>query len=219
MYWLGPFEYPSKQALLDRLKYFVRTATPGRITNAEGVQKLHLLLALHPDAERKIGVGIDHFLIKRNELAGRGLHLVRIDGSSESFSYKKCITGVAQSHHGKVCEALRFVVRPQLDTFRAALTFPVKCAISGQDIVHPNDLNIDHNIPFWRLLKQFCVEHALDLKTLETAGNGLSLSLVNGSVSTAFEAFHREHAELQPASKQANAMKGGTFKAAQRKES
>jgi hypothetical protein len=215
MYWLGPFEYPSKQALLDRLKHFVCSATPGRITSAEGIQKLRLLVALHPDAERKIGVGIDHFLIKRNELAGRGLHLVRIDGSTESFSYKKCISGIAQSHHGKVCEALRFVVRPQLDTFRAALTFPVKCAISGQDIVHPNDLHVDHKIPFWRLLEQFCVEHDLDLRTLETAGSGLSLYLVDSSVSTAFEAFHQEHALLQPACRVANIIKGGRIKPAQ----
>ncbi|POA28517.1 hypothetical protein C1884_00125 [Pseudomonas sp. GW460-R15] len=34
--------------------------------------KLHLLLALHPDAERKIGVGVEHFRIERNELAGVG---------------------------------------------------------------------------------------------------------------------------------------------------
>jgi hypothetical protein len=34
---------------------------------------MHLLIAMHPEASRKIGVGIDHFKIVRNALgAGRG---------------------------------------------------------------------------------------------------------------------------------------------------
>lgn len=37
------------------------TGDVGQITHPVAVQKLHLLLALHPDAERKTGVGVDHF--------------------------------------------------------------------------------------------------------------------------------------------------------------
>ncbi|WP_323157583.1 DCL family protein [Pseudomonas fulva] len=70
MYWLGPFEYHCKQALLDALKKYLRTARMGRVRHTIAIQKLHLLVALHPDAERKIGVGVDHFLIVRNELSG-----------------------------------------------------------------------------------------------------------------------------------------------------
>lgn len=71
MYWLGPFEYRSKQELLDRLKHFVRTADIGQVTHPVAIQKLHLLLAFYLDADRKVGVGVDHFRIDRNELAGR----------------------------------------------------------------------------------------------------------------------------------------------------
>jgi hypothetical protein len=209
MYWLGPFEYPSKQALLDGLKHFVRTADLGQITHPIAVQKLHLLLAMHPEADRKIGVGVDHFLLQRNVLAGRGLHVVRLDGTTDSFSYKRCITGVTQSHHGKVCEALRFAVRPQLDTFRAGLVWPVTCAISHMEIAHPSDLHIDHKIPFWRLLERFCMEHQVDLASLEVAGNGVTLALVDGEVMTAFVAYHQRYAQLQPACRKSNVWKGG----------
>ncbi|VVM38457.1 DCL family protein [Pseudomonas viridiflava] len=209
MYWLGPFDYPSKQALLDRLKRFLQSAQPGRVTHPEVIQKLNLLVALHPDAQRKIGVGIDHFCIKKNQLAGRGLQLVRIDGSMENFSYKKCIMGVAQSSHGKVCEALRFAVRPQLDAFRATLTFPLQCAISGAEISHPKNLHIDHKIPFWKLLESFCAFHDVDLQSLETTGNGMDLALTDQFVTKAFEDFHQTHAQLQPASKSANTLKAG----------
>lgn len=208
MYWLGPFEYRSKQALLDGLKMYLRTAPLGRVTHRVAIQKLHLLLALHPDAERKIGSGVDHFRIVRNELSGRGFRLVRLDGSQETFSYTKCITGVAQSAYGKACEALRFAVRPQLDAFRDQLIFPARCAISGEPIVHSNDLHVDHKTPFWRLLVRFCQAHQVDLSTLQTTGNGMSLALVDRGVTYAFVAYHFDHAKLQPSCKAANLRKG-----------
>lgn len=209
MYWLGPFEYPSKQALLDRLKHFIQTADLGRITHEVAIQKLHLLLALHPDAGRKIGVGVDHFYLERNQLAGRGLRLLRVDGTIDSFSYKRCITGITQSHHGKVCEALRFAVRLQIDTFRARLGWPVNCAITGREIRHSNDLQIDHKVAFWRILDKFSREYHIDLPNLQVVGNGATLALADRELTQLFVDFHLRHAQLQPTCKQANVEKGG----------
>lgn len=210
MYWLGPFQYSSKQELLDGLKVFVATAPVGMVSHKIAIQKLHLLIALHPDAERKIGSGIDHFKVQRNVLgAGQGLWLVRSDGTEESFSYKRCITGVRQSSYGKVCEALRFSVRSQLIAYRETLTLPAICAISGEEIVHRSNLHIDHKVPFWRLLQAFSEIHGIDLSVLDTVGSGEGLALVDQEISKAFETFHLTHAELQPSSKTANILKGG----------
>ncbi|EMB9880709.1 DUF3223 domain-containing protein [Pseudomonas aeruginosa] len=50
------------------------TASVGKVSHKTAIQKLHLLIALHPDAERKIGSGIDHFKVERNVLgAGQDL--------------------------------------------------------------------------------------------------------------------------------------------------
>ncbi|MDY0833566.1 MULTISPECIES: DCL family protein [unclassified Pseudomonas] len=210
MFWLGPFEYKSKKDLLDRLKNYLQKAQIGMITNKLAVKKMHLLIAMHPDASRKMGVGIDHFKIVRNQVgAGRGIRLVRIDGSEEGFSYKRCITGAVQSPHGKVCEALRFTVRSQLIAFRDALGLPVKCAISDVIITDRKDLHIDHKDPFWILLERFCQDRKVDLAALETSGNGENLALMDLKISTAFEDYHRLHAELQPLLKAANVAKGG----------
>ena len=210
MYWLGPFQYSSKQELLDRLKVFVATAPIGRVTHKIAIQKLHLLTALLPDAERKIGSGVDHFKVERNALgAEQGLWLVRGDGTEDSFSYKRCINGVRQSSYGKVCEALRFSVRSQLIEFRETLKLPSRCAISGEEIMHRSNLPIDHKVPFWRLLLAFSEIHRVDLSLLDTVGSGETLALVDQAISKAFEAFHLPHAELQPSSKTVNALKGG----------
>ncbi|HCF2340672.1 DUF3223 domain-containing protein [Pseudomonas aeruginosa] len=210
MYWLGPFQYSSKQELLDKLKIFVGNAPIGRVSHKIAIQKLHLLIALHPDAERKIGLGVDHFTIKRNALgAGQGIWIVRTDGSEASFSYRRCLTGVRQSPYGKVCEALRFSVRSQLIAFRETLKIPARCAISGKEIIHRHDLHIDHKVPFWKLLLAFAEVRQLDLSQLDTVGSGETLALADQDISKAFEAFHLVHAELQPSSRTANALKGG----------
>jgi len=210
MFWLGPFEYKSKKELLDRLKDYLQNAPIGVITSKLAVKKLHLLIAMLPEASRKIGVGIDHFKIVKNELeAGRGIRLVRTDGSEDGFSYKRCISGVIQSPHGKVCEALRFTVRSQLIAFRDALGLPVRCAASGVIITDRKDLHIDHREPFWVLLERFCHDHQVDLTTLETTGNGENLALVDQKVTSEFEEYHRLHTELQPLLKAANVAKGG----------
>lgn len=112
MFWLGPFEYKSKKELLDRLKDYLQNAPIGVITNKLAVKKMHLLIAMHPEARRKIGVGIDHFKTVRNPLgAGRGIRLVRTDGSEDGFSYKRCISGVIQSPHEHVEEGSFPVMR------------------------------------------------------------------------------------------------------------
>ncbi|WP_447759596.1 DUF3223 domain-containing protein [Pseudomonas moraviensis] len=106
------------------------------ITSPSAIKKLHLLIVMHPDAERKIGVGVDHFKIKRNALGGdSGFWLVCSDRSEESFSYERCFTGVVQSPHDKVCEALRFAVRGQMRAFRQGLGLPLQCSVSEPDII------------------------------------------------------------------------------------
>lgn len=210
MFWLGPFEYKSKKELLDRLKSYLQNAPTGEITNKLAVKKMHLLIAMHPEANRKIGVGIEYFRIERNALgSGRGLKLIRTDGSEDTFSYKRCITGAVQSPHGKVCEALRFAVRAQLIAFRDSLGLPVMCSISGAIITDRKDLHIDHKEPFWILLERFCQDRKVDLTAIETSGNGENLALKDLKISSAFEEYHRLHAELQPLLKAANVAKGG----------
>ncbi|MFJ5282872.1 hypothetical protein ACIP66_03320 [Pseudomonas sp. NPDC088429] len=139
----------------------------------------------------------------------RGIKLARTDGSEEGFSYKRCITGVVQSPHGKVCEALRFVVRSQMIAFRDALGMAVKCAVSGAIITDRKNLHIDHREPFWILLERFCEDRQVDLTTLETYANGENLALVNQKLSSEFEEYHRLHAALQQLSKATNVAEGG----------
>lgn len=212
MFRLGPYKYTSKEELKAKLKTFLEAAPDGPVSHPMAIEKLNCLLLLHPRAEEKIGSGICQFVIARNELgSGKGFKVVRVDGTEERFSYKACIDGQEVTNRFKAIEALRFAVRLQLAEFRRSLTLPIVCAITGLPIATNSELHIDHKLPFWRLVREFCRQYSVDLNCVETKGSGEHLQLVDKSLESQFQQFHSNCAILQPSLKEANLNKGASL--------
>lgn len=51
---------------------------------------LHLLLERHPEATKKIGVGVASFSVRSGDYSTRCFWVNRTDGSTEKFSFKVC---------------------------------------------------------------------------------------------------------------------------------
>jgi hypothetical protein len=54
---------------------------------------LRAALALHPDADEKIGCGVVHFSVRSADFGSKCFWINRIDGTTEKFSYKACVRG------------------------------------------------------------------------------------------------------------------------------
>jgi hypothetical protein len=65
----------------------------GDRVNAADEQVLRAALALHPEAEAKIGCGITHFSVRSADFGTKCFWLNRTDGTTEKFSYKTCVRG------------------------------------------------------------------------------------------------------------------------------
>ena len=50
-------------------------------------------LALHPEAEAKVGCGITHFSVRSADFGSKCFWINRPDGTTEKFSYGKCVHG------------------------------------------------------------------------------------------------------------------------------
>lgn len=48
------------------------------------------LLAMHPEADEKIGVGIESFSVRTADFGTRCFWVNRSDGTTEKFSFKSC---------------------------------------------------------------------------------------------------------------------------------
>jgi hypothetical protein len=83
-------EYPSKAAVADRCKELLRTNEPGEPLDGAAHAFLLGLLALHPDAARKVGPGVARFYTVQNRFS-RCFYVRRTDSTEEDFSYTKCL--------------------------------------------------------------------------------------------------------------------------------
>lgn len=209
---LGPFHYPSKAALKKALKDFLGTAADGPITPPVRHHALLHLISRHPDAERKIGVGVHHFEVLSNTRgSGRSFVVVRLDETSVRFAYDKCIDRKMEAPEQRAKEAFRFAVRDQLWKYRSSIKLPIRCALTKRWIFKPEDMEIDHKVPFWMLLNRFLKEERLSISNVATIGNGEDLSLADPALKLRWQRFHAANAELQPLFKLENRAKGGAL--------
>ncbi|MFH4432823.1 DCL family protein [Vibrio diabolicus] len=213
MFRLGPYEYSSKEALKKKLKAFLKGDNEGDITHPQLIDKLSYLLMLHPDAERKIGSGINGFKVERNyQGSGKSFVVIRKDYSEERFSYKSCIDGTVATRRSMALEALRFCVRSQMADYRSSIVLPTECGITGKVINSISELHIDHVEPFSVLVKQFCKEYGISLCDLETSSNGETLALLSKEIEGNFQDYHRSQARLQPSLASENMKKSNLTK-------
>ena len=62
----------------------------GDKVSAEDAEHLTALVARHPEADEKIGVGIESFSVRTADYGTRCFWINRTDGTTEKFSFKAC---------------------------------------------------------------------------------------------------------------------------------
>lgn len=90
---IGHLHFKKKGDAAAHLKAMLHRYEVGDRVNADDAETLRAAIALHPDAEAKIGCGIIHFSVRTADFGTKCFWVNRIDGSSEKFSCKKCIYG------------------------------------------------------------------------------------------------------------------------------
>lgn len=88
---LGNMHFDKKGDALMEVRRTLQRYSPGQRVQLEDEDLLRALLARHPDAPIKMGVGVDHFMVRSADYGTQCFWLVRIDGTTERFSYKKCL--------------------------------------------------------------------------------------------------------------------------------
>ena len=66
---------------------------PGEVvTDSDGIEWAELLKR-HPEYAQKVGCGVHHFEVIAAEYGAQCFRIVRLDNSSDSFSYPACVSG------------------------------------------------------------------------------------------------------------------------------
>jgi|SRR5580704_1730903 hypothetical protein len=90
---IGLHHFSKKGDAATFLKAMLHKYDVGDKVSAGDADVLRAALALHPDATKKVGVGISHFSVRSADFGSKCFWVNRTDGSSEKFSYKTCIYG------------------------------------------------------------------------------------------------------------------------------
>ena len=141
------------------------------VSDPEHEEHLLLLIANHPEAVQKIGVGIDHFFVDYAFNGSCCFHLARIDGSSADFSFSTAVKGERPSLDREFKKTCRVAVQPYLfparDKFfqdKQYVEGRVKCELTGQLIIK-DEADIDHKgaLPFNVMVEAWITATKLEL--------------------------------------------------------
>lgn len=178
---------------------------------------LQEVLFYHPRYEEKIGVGVVSLRLEQNRHRnGNMLVLVRADGSSDDFSWYKCLekryaTDARRPESlDNLDSALRHTVYPDIAAFRAERTHNGLCwCVDTQ--AWESKSHVDHADPFFcEIVDMFLAEKKLrreDIKVVPLERGGHRLE--SQELADAWRRFHKKHAKLQMLSAHGNLSKGG----------
>lgn len=100
--------FPKQGEATAFFKAMLARYTDGEFLNSDDEDILYELLQRHPEADQKIGLGVQAFFRNKSpDHPTSCFHVLRIDGSTTDFGYPACVTGRAPSLGHAFYEACR----------------------------------------------------------------------------------------------------------------
>ena len=88
---IGGIDFPRKGDALEYLRLMLWRYSPGDRVSEDDTAFLKAALPRHPEADEKIGAGIDYFLVRSDEYGKQCFWVVRTDNTTDRFSYKSLV--------------------------------------------------------------------------------------------------------------------------------
>lgn len=183
----------------------------GQLLNKSDFNEILNLLETHPRKEEKIGVGIKQIKISKLKYKTKAFELVRLDGSTEYFSYTKRINAPRTSTT-RFSEACRKAIQEDLKDVKQAYfdkhskKGKVRCQ-ETKELLSWEQLNIDHRQPntFSVILDRFIELNNINLEKIEYIEiDGEGNELADLDIKKKFIEYHKEKANLRIVNKNNN---------------
>jgi len=169
------------------------------------------LLKIHPNAQEKIGAGVKEIIIDETRYKTKCFNVIRVDSSSEIFSYIKCINGNLSdlAKFRKTCidviaDDVRLV---KLSFFKGnSKKGRVRCQETGK-LSRWEELNVDHRQPntFSVIVDRFIELYRIDLASVEYIETIDNVYLFKANdLAENFKKYHKEKANLRLVRKDVN---------------
>lgn len=208
---IGENEFGTKKEALNHYKTILNFYEFGEILNGKDFLDIINLLKKHPRVKEMAGAGIEKVRVARSKYNTKSFELVRVDDSTEFFSYTKRINS-PKSDFTRFSEACRKAVQEDLRNVKLVYFEKfskkgfVKCQESGV-LSKWEDLNVDHRQPntFSVIVDRFIELKMLDLKIIEYKQiDGGPNEFTDGNLREEFRQYHSNKANLRIVRKNVN---------------
>jgi Protein of unknown function (DUF3223) len=194
---------PSPSAPKVRHHEYCKSLIAQRSLTFEDEDYLFDLLLNHPDAKQKVGCGVDSIYIGPTPFGTYGFFLERVDGTSDNFSYKRCIDG-RPPLRAEVINALRHVVADDMSEFKRT-NFNGRCEKTGRPLAF-DDAEVHHaGVLFVEIADRFadiCGGYkAIPLRPKRDDDYG---RVIRADYAERFRAYHTRRARLMIVSRRMN---------------
>lgn len=205
--------FTTKKDLQERVRSILWSYKDGDAVNMFDTPFLLALFDQHPDAEQKIGVGVNHIEVRRNPVytQTQGFWIVRTDGTETDISYLECLTPTP--HSKRFERACRVAVEPSTMAFKQVFFDNAigiqPCPLTG-DVLTFIGSHVDHVAPqtFKSLLADFVRDMSLDIEKIQVDGRGIDGvvqdTIADESLRRQWIQYHNEHAVLRVISRTGN---------------
>lgn len=216
-YVLGGVGFTSKEAIRQYAKTILRESAPGYWLESDQLAVISDLMGWHPDADHKIGPGVDSIQVIKPviNLPGKCFLAHRVDDTSIDFSYRVCIDKSLGSNRSNAVSAFRAAILPQtIATKREMLE--TMCAADGliwssfeRKWLPPDAVALDHYpVPFADILDRFLEAENIQLEAVETVEDGYARDVKDKALRMRWQIHHRTHAMYRLISADLNAKLG-----------
>jgi hypothetical protein len=201
---IGQHEFKFKKDALSYYKSILNSYKPNQLVIESDFEDLVELIKIRPDSKNKIGVGIECIKVIEVRHKTKCFEIQRMDGSSEVFSYIKCLN-VKSNPLSKFRKTCRDTISEDLRNVK--LSFfkkhsskgQVKCQETGELCLW-EELNVDHRQPntFSIIVDRFIEVYNIDINQVEFIEVMDSVyNFKDTELSENFKKYHKEKANLR----------------------
>jgi hypothetical protein len=205
---IGDNVFKSKKAAMEHIREILyRYPLNQPLEGADLIFMCDLLLC-HPDADSKMGVGVKSIFIEQETVFNKTIHfsVLRTDGSSTDFSFKKCLSPNLNAPIKLFKLAARRVIEDQIISFRdnsflrADSTGKIQCPITGE-LVDKNSSHVYHILPnsFDKIVVDFIRINNInvDEARLIEPPTGIGRVFADDNLKNSFANYHKINAQLR----------------------
>jgi len=202
---VGQVTYPTQKAAKEAVRTILYACPIGHTLSGPDAAFMLDLLDLHPEADDKVGCGVESIQVEQN-YGSRGFWLTRRDGSRTDFSFLACIRPPTTADNARA--AFRSEIREQVHRYRDEQFNGdvVRCDVTGVPVTR-GEAHIDHATPLRDLLLAFLAIEGLDLDGVAvqpTRDGETTTELLDRGLAARWGAYHAANARLRVVTRHTN---------------